>query len=1552
MKHWIASIFFGLFFTACGAPEPTGFPSQPQPQGCRNNRLLADLSLSGDYIKSLIDCGTSTSIEGERPHPATWNLVAQLGEVGIDHLINATLAPGPSHSATRYPYLSLTGLLLDFDEKAAGLSLSAKYNSLVDTLAVFDPHRAFALAMDWQTTISPQGTTLLGDALEEVSLLLEVAPHNAVEGVIHEALQREEQRQAWLHMTSSFLDRKDIYQSLAFLLTIETTQAPESSQLEQCMTAWDTAIIGGANHEMCDLSPFGVSSTGYTRYTHLLDILDPETLARLSHKVLTTFSNTDKEEGLQHSVILTEGMRDLALSHHSPSRSLSSFLHFLTNTKVSEMDFLLDEKGLLGVALEQPQAKEVFFKVMGYKKASSQLNSFLDSWILQGGQISQCGDLEFPGLVATSQQESDAPIQYLAKIVNPNKGCHHGLPPLVIKALEYKKCGQECLAQLNFDSLKSMKIEGTTLPAHLLAKLLNEAFNRLERGVQRDPFYLYSQHLAYGALSRSQSDSLLQELREFATNPSIPELILWDEGLKHSQWNSLLRDNFLENLVKNEVAHLQRVIGDFEGIFLDNPEASKRQMLASQHKLTRVIAGIYNQGPFSAALVDQVNKLQDSGFLPKNLGNTAPHKASYLLASLADINRTTLSPTLMTLDPETYQEQMVSRFPGGFNFPSEYGIDGTKAFRIIDHQGTPVLQAASPSFHLLEMITFGSRWYSQETGLAADPSYYDAFSLPYGLEDTYSTSWLAPCKEDAGCPLAGEALLAGYNSRGLEDYIKPFITTTKLSQEDWRKLVFYYSRTMNLPIGHLPKGAIVNQDPINQRIFHPEMRGFHQFSPATWPTWYQFAPKSLGDNEPLKNLIKGEVFADLEKDFFLAPNSVTPVKRKVKNTDFFRSSPESLKVLASLDLLLVAKEPRRARTSFVSPFWTYQREGKDILCRGGTPESMNQHPCPITIKGGHEEYAHQIRLLWGAQLCPLLTDMAPSYPGGTTGLQDFIRQKTALLSTQEPSLCQDPELSKIIEENYARQDHGERSIIPDHILLQSLRDIESLGKTPRLLSSVAELPLAIAIAKAQRQKNPKRILKASAPLTPYGRRWLDLFYIAGKIIPLKPSFVDTYLGATLGLKANGAWSPQLVMSLTDLDRSSVESGSLVNYLKGRLLGRNRHQTAANQTLLELLVEEVTYLSHQPKLLDDLLAAVGSPASHATSWITSTINQLWQLATENCHKGLLPVSCDNMTASWSHGAHRGVKLLTQKETLYPLVELLSQLSQQELKSSVIWLSELLETMGPQRQAKLNTIAEFALRLLQGQRQESPHSLLHNYDTAIKALTLGLDGSPLVESLHDIANIITSPQIGFNQEKSSALINPEKNHDALLERLIVSLPYLIALYQQNSPEEPFFFRHLTMGLLKPLDPKIDTSALVAFLQKSEWGFQGQIDLIEHYLRNNSGILQKAMGSLATTHKSQWLDALEESPEFLAVLAPFLNYFSQKAVFSDPMEAPNYRRSLAALTRLSSQAGGSLLLRSQTNVIKKWLQPQHPQWHPLPTRRNEAIFFKPINELRSLQ
>jgi len=665
----------------CGKPDQpistdySDIKTESSLLSCKSLRLPRDLKLNGNLLYKIPKCLSNKTESGEETLAGTVSMVETLSIEGLDSLTD--LLKANPQGTKDYPiirsFLTITERGVVKDGVISEDLVTDRFGFFQEFSSKMNPYWLVNLLVEMADNgRAKKLLDMLFPMVEEVNIKNLMALNRAM-------LVDEKFQGATLKLVNGILDKKEIYDPLKDLMTLEKS-LPLPKQLgEDCLTEWLDPVPRGEKGECLenvDMDDFkGVTAiTAADKYETLLDDLKDEKvrkLAKMVSQVSESFLTLDSKERLAALKKMSVGGKQALNTQDGFVRNMVSLVDFFlgeegkeSKVKISDLDFIMD--GLLeSIEVTGPDA----VKALNQKAASAKLHYQVEQLILNGGPFPSCGNLSLPALKDLDLNNQKVFFQALATYFMPHEKCPHNLSPLAANYFESisKKIGtgpdcmgpdgnyydESCLDQKhlelvakdlkefdykdwkNFESIDQISFK------ELVLDVLIEAKNKLKD----DPYHLHWPHFAEGSVPPKIINYIINKVADLGmlTPEKVAKLDL--ELEKDPVTKGILRNDFIENLITKKIDDLKIVSENFNGLFLGNEVADKKAL--------ELLSGVYFEGPLEKFISSNLftgkvdpeitNSFTDDNFRVYELFGRIREKGVFINNSRLFVDDTTVS---------------------------------------------------------------------------------------------------------------------------------------------------------------------------------------------------------------------------------------------------------------------------------------------------------------------------------------------------------------------------------------------------------------------------------------------------------------------------------------------------------------------------------------------------------------------------------------------------------------------------------------------------------------------------------------------------------------------------------------------------------------------------------------------------------------------------------------------------------------------------------------------------------------------------------------------
>ena len=1563
----LLGVLLCIGLTQCGDSGKSQKPPEVRSQqACGEIGLFKDMGLEGAYLKNLLHCASVETKDGQS-FGGILQLVDALDAKGLDQLI-AFLLQDPVHEYEgRYPYLSLLAVMLDrglveAPEGGAFLNSDERFGALQQFLAALDPYRAALMVLDWQSTPSQEGEapdTKLDLMLDHLQDFLEGLAPRTVNGLTYSVLFDQSFRSDLVEASMGILKDEGFYDALSQSLTIEESRKVGRLHRPGCLSSWVDPVPAGSK-DQADCQGAGSLQTGATRYGDLVVALGQGRLKSILTDIIETYEGTAPSLRVERLRKVFYGARDLLKDQNSPLRTMTYATHFLAHTKLEELDLLLDEKGFLGDLLLQNLTT---LRALGLKVGHVALHDHLSEWLLVGGAVPACENFALPRGLNQILQETDSPkplFALLEQALKPNDGCPRSLPPILVKAATFGDCLDTCFAEVkpsDLNGLSLLDVSEWQVDHGLLGQALQTALDDVRAELERDAFALWHLDLAGGAVSLSQWDrwagAIQERLSKLGSSPRSLAIIDLYLTRDHPEAREILHEGFLEGLISRMIHKLNRISYEFQGLFpdhegLDDAERLERSQLA----VSRILAGIYEDGPLADILKQQANVEAWDPVIGQDLQGLN-HGPQRLIAGYGDATSSFISPVL-TNEVKSFAYQGDTDLWDGLIFR------GRRVSLKAD--------VGSPAF--LDFAKFRSNPFDYGRYLSwvdnplrvRGPSYIfesaqplsDGFGLPFGQDGLWQKLSMEACQKELACPYHPsrfKALVAPQKGPGLSRLAR-FFDGQPLNDKDMRILLWYYARHYGMPIHYAPEGALASAKVGSafslKNAFLNTPLGYDYLTKTPWPMMYRHQP-SLVHGGKLSGLVDALDVSNLKEVMYENQLRQDPLSfvRERSSESSFSGLNEAQKLFMALDLMTMSGKSTK---SLLSPVIGYQGETSSEQCLLGNDQVPSS--CAITVAGASEAdarraYTQYVSDVVAAQLCPYLSPLhlqSQVAPATSIEFRRWLQSLTGIDDAAE--FCSRDIIRGILSFNKMNQQDPANppalAQTPGWVFERIIKDVVALGQRPKLRQGLALAPAAMRFYRAKlTEGSAGEWLDSSVILSSRASAWHQTLTVDSDLLDYQPSLVDHYLANVALIGPEGidkkSWD-QLVMASIDVSEEGFEQTALIQYFKDNLLGVNK-ASGKERSLLTFLVEQVHYLtSDDPKAAEALRSIVRLLAKPQDS---QSMN-LYALFNSALTGGYGQFLGDRVLDSWQgYKSLEAFKMVLRPENFRGVSRLMSRFSTDEIHDGFMWVGRLLRLMGDTPKDQADFLVTVVGSIHDGLFAWIPDGfLLNQWDHQLKQLAFR--GPSLVNAaqLDRVFQKLQEEGPSFGGASAPALMKPDTPNFSHMMNFLVDPAGGLAVvgdYQRHDGGDErfhlatssYFFRDMSYGILKPFGEKAPVVALGEFLKEPIWGLTQNQFLLEPLLMTEHGrdMLSTTLETTSMVVAPVWQAALKGSQEVLPAMEYWLRLANRKIVFADPKEAIDYQRLMDAMLRMSS--GDGLLLKQQVDAISPWFEEQKIDW-----------------------
>lgn len=585
---------------------------KPSAEECRDIQIPASVKLEGRFVAKFLQC-----LETQGGHaPVLVNAIERLGEADLQRIIDL-LRFQPAANNNSHPIFLALATFLDrgvFDLRSGTVRddlFTDRFELMQNYLVKLAPQRLAGTIMQMQRA---GGLAPLLDHLSDKDDLIDSRPLLAF---AHELLLNPQLAQSLSNLLEVMSD-SSTYPILSEFFSAQQSTPLANSDREDVLLRWLTPKPTG--YRQPSITGRGNKlDNGFRRYEQWLGQQDVMLLQRVAGAVDQFVQNWSQlSEPAQRGLMANLGRLTgrILWEQDSPIKGMLAFSYFFFRQvdagrfalRTEQMQELVD-----AIQILLQDAGPAVFAPFNQKVGSSILHDYMEKLVWRGGAIPGCGSLTLTGIAAVSDNERlPGYLRVMHSFFAPNRRCSFGLSPLAsavftklyqdldcqsarqrvssqcLQGEDFKRIAEQ-LALLDFSEL-SQPVEPA---AELLSTLILSALKEMEVDLGQDNASLYWQRLARGLVPLS----VIHVVREKINNAqplTVAKIAALDEELnKDGNMRRFLREDFLENLIREKISYLS-VIGDtFANLFGAE---------GSDEKILRIFSGTYTGGPLESAL--------------------------------------------------------------------------------------------------------------------------------------------------------------------------------------------------------------------------------------------------------------------------------------------------------------------------------------------------------------------------------------------------------------------------------------------------------------------------------------------------------------------------------------------------------------------------------------------------------------------------------------------------------------------------------------------------------------------------------------------------------------------------------------------------------------------------------------------------------------------------------------------------------------------------------------------------------------------------------------
>jgi len=572
---------------------------------------MADMELSGSYVTGVMKC-ISKPDGGLEP---ARQLTEQLGVDGLDSLIAFAESPLGGEAGDR-PVMLASLTAIDRGMYNAGAQVAGfveRFENLQGSLGFLDPVIVF------RTLAGLEKKGVLESLLTDLVVVLDSLESGSLEALTVKWLADSELRAAVSELRSAFFEDEVVFSALSRIFTVNQMRLLSQEGLLACGSRWLERSPKGVPNPSCQSLVSGLAATDGVRefknFWQALGTASQQRLVASFRHILMGFMELDGDERLMAIAKTRDFVTDLWRQNENPLATLVAVLSRLSSLHSSQVSTLFK--------VVETMNEDAQIAVLERQVGRTRLIRELEDLLIYGGPVPGC-DLVLPGLLGRELSSPELLAAKLRSFMQERPEACAGHAPLSA-AVEHKLGVRVEPFYIDWSGPQEWQVPEPML----LQKLATAVLARVLKELATDPYYLWAERLANGAVSVAPVSELLAELQQLEglTPAGVVEL-----DLTVSASGSAIKDHFLETLLGREVERLAAISAYFSGLLPNWGSKEKwQQDPAVEHKLMGVMLGIYPGGPGGQVLRQVVANVAASA--PPGL---SAHNSSELRRVLRD----------------------------------------------------------------------------------------------------------------------------------------------------------------------------------------------------------------------------------------------------------------------------------------------------------------------------------------------------------------------------------------------------------------------------------------------------------------------------------------------------------------------------------------------------------------------------------------------------------------------------------------------------------------------------------------------------------------------------------------------------------------------------------------------------------------------------------------------------------------------------------------------------------------------------------------------------